>query len=259
MRISLKTYFASLCLITSACKAEPNLVHQWLGDTNIVATVVGYQTKRTIGPWIEIPVMSSEGTKNGEETGVLFYVVAPTNYAGNFFWMHHDGLMASGYLASLYKTNTLYYFPFTRDGRNPGALHPEDFADLNKVVDKGPTPCTLRPAGWRYFCSIPDAENFISELAVHRSALEKELAKDKEKLTHIEPPPPRKKGDPTFSSERRRKYADYYTTQSDLQQHESRIKSLGYEIGRAQQQLDEMKHEAHRDRDAPCGAPLPHH
>lgn len=56
--------------------------------SNLVAVVVGYQNIRRHESGIDIPVFSvEEGAGAGRETGILFYIVAPTNHAGHFFFV----------------------------------------------------------------------------------------------------------------------------------------------------------------------------
>lgn len=55
--------------------------------SNIVAVVIGYQNMVKHKTGITIPVFSLEdGSGNGQERGVLFFVLAPTNYAGYIFY-----------------------------------------------------------------------------------------------------------------------------------------------------------------------------
>ncbi len=234
--------------MTSACRSETNLFHHWLGDTNIVATVAGYQTMRTLANGIDIPIFTGDGEKSGDEKGVLFYVVAPTNYAGLYFWMHHDGLIASGRLTSLYKTNTLYFFPFykfQRDECDNGVLHADNLYDLNRK-NKG-SPCTLKPLGWRYFTATNEAEIFLSELRKEQDSAEKAVILARERFNRADkPPPPPKRGEPRglATSEKLRKYPEYYAARSKVENLESQINSRKFEIMDVLQQLEKMRNEA---------------
>jgi len=227
---------------------ETNLAHKWLGGTNIVAAVAGYQTMWTLDTGIDIPLFAVNGDKKGDETGVLFYVVAPTNYAGRFFWMHHDGLIASGRLTALYKTNTLYYFPFhpfQRDESDNGVLHADDLYGLNRN-DKG-SPCTLKPLGWRYFASRSEAEIFLSGLRMEQANAEKAVILARDRLNRADkPPPPPKRGEPRglSTSEKLRKYSEYYAALSKLENLESQINFRKIEIKDAQHQIEILQDEA---------------
>lgn len=55
--------------------------------SNIVAVVIGYQNTVRHISGVTIPVFSREdGSGNGKEGGVLFFILAPTNYAGYVFF-----------------------------------------------------------------------------------------------------------------------------------------------------------------------------
>jgi hypothetical protein len=54
--------------------------------SNIVAVVIGYQNMVKHKTGVTVPVFSLEdGSGDGKERGVLFFVLAPTNYAGYIF------------------------------------------------------------------------------------------------------------------------------------------------------------------------------
>jgi len=55
--------------------------------SNLVAVVIGYQNMVKHKTGVTIPAFSLEkGSGNGQERGVLFFVLAPTNYAGYIFY-----------------------------------------------------------------------------------------------------------------------------------------------------------------------------
>jgi len=55
--------------------------------SNMVAVVIGYQNMVKHKTGVTVPVFSLEdGSGNGQERGVLFFVLAPTNYAGCIFY-----------------------------------------------------------------------------------------------------------------------------------------------------------------------------
>jgi len=257
MKIALHIAFFSL--LVCACIGETGtiLAKKWLGDTNLVATVAGYQVMREIANGVEIPVFTVNGEKSGDETGVLFYVVAPTNYVGLYFWMHHDGLMASGYLTSLYKTNTLYYFPFYpvhRSEVDNGVLHADTLFDFNRK-GKG-SPCTLKPLGWPYFASRREAESTLAELRRGQARAEEAIVLARTRLNNADkPPPPPKRGEPRglTTSEKLRKYAEYFAALSELQNLEAQVSSRSHAIEDAQKQLDKLQSEAQ-----PGDTPNPH-
>lgn len=56
--------------------------------SNLVAVVAGYQNTRKHESGVEMSWFSLDpGSGAGKETGILFYILAPTNYAGHFFWV----------------------------------------------------------------------------------------------------------------------------------------------------------------------------
>lgn len=197
---------------------------------------------------VKVPAFTVNGEKSGDETGVLFYVVAPTNYVGLYFWMHHDGLMASGYLTSLYKTNTLYYFPFypvQRSEVDTGVLHVDTLFDLNRK-GKG-SPCTLKPLGPRYFASRFKAESTLAELRMGQARSEETVVLAHARLNNADkPPPPLKRGEPRglTTSEKLRTYAEYFAALSELQNLEAQASSRSHAIEDAQKQLDKLQSEA---------------
>lgn len=68
--------------------SPPSLKYDDSEPSNLVVTVVGYQQVRRHASGIEIPVFSlDDNAGKGDETGILFYILAPTNYAGHFFWV----------------------------------------------------------------------------------------------------------------------------------------------------------------------------
>lgn len=62
------------------------LMYDNASPSNIVAAVVGYKETRRHPSGIDIPYFSVAGDAGkGKETGILFCIVAPTNYAGMLF------------------------------------------------------------------------------------------------------------------------------------------------------------------------------
>jgi hypothetical protein len=160
--------------------------------------------------------------------------------------MHHDGLIASGRLTSLYTTNTLYFFPFhefQRDEYDWEVFHADNLYDLNRKKSKS-SPCTLRPLGWRYFTEISEAEISLAELRKEQDSAEKAIILERERFNRAEkPPPPPKKGEPRglTRSEKLIKYSEYYAARSKLESLESQIKTVKLEILNVLQQIEKMR------------------
>lgn len=138
--------------------------------TNVIAAVVGYETERTVGTNLHVSMFAvTPESGNGEEKGVLFQVVAPSNHAKKFFWMHHDGLLSSGKSFELYPPNLLYSFRFNTDTNDIGSITE---ANLFKISVKGKSLCTLRPPGIPFFtkrnevdCELVKLENTANSVS----------------------------------------------------------------------------------------------
>ena len=82
--------------------------------SNVVAAVVGYHTTREIANGIRIPFFSpSQEAGNTNAYGVLLYVVAPANYAGNFFWFRGEGPHDAMMMSDFYRPEHFYQFTLT--------------------------------------------------------------------------------------------------------------------------------------------------
>ena len=90
-----KKKLACMCVAAAFCRLEATEESdsQIIGyddscPSNLVAVVAGYQNTRRHESGVDIPVFSvDKGAGAGQETGILFYVVAPTNHAGHFFFV----------------------------------------------------------------------------------------------------------------------------------------------------------------------------
>lgn len=91
----------------------------WLAripPSNLVACVVGYETRSTIATNIIVPQFSNKPDMGADEKGALFYVIFPTNYCGNFFWVDNDfvpdrdGFGKPSPISDWYEQGKLYLF-----------------------------------------------------------------------------------------------------------------------------------------------------
>ena len=87
------TLFLALCLTALTALTVEELSFSSIINyddahpSNIVAVVIGYQNTVRHISGVSIPVFSLEdGAGDGREEGVLFFVLAPTNYAGYVFF-----------------------------------------------------------------------------------------------------------------------------------------------------------------------------
>jgi hypothetical protein len=107
--------FLFLILQVSVLRSDEITRLDLAGPSNLVMGVVGYKTVRILGPGIEIPLFSPTlEAGNGQESGILFCVVSPTNFAGRFFFLGRD--KGCDMSSKLYKPNELYTFEFSEDG-----------------------------------------------------------------------------------------------------------------------------------------------
>jgi hypothetical protein len=105
--------------------------------SNLVAVVAGYQSTRKHESGVEMSWFSLDpGAGSGKETGILFYILAPTNYAGHFFWVERpqgygpfeDQRMPSG---ELFRKDRLYSFSLANNNivgmlASQSHLNPDD-------------------------------------------------------------------------------------------------------------------------------------
>lgn len=235
-------FLMSLLIFNIRSYAETNLIYEWVGETNLVVSVAGYKTTCKLANGMDIPVFSVSNENKDHEQGVLFYVIAPTNYAGHFFWMHHDGLAASGRLTALYNTNTLYYFSFQKSGGTRDDLTLEDLNDLFKY-GKGVSHCSVGGViGWQYFTSRDEAENYLRGLLKEQEDAKAETVLVGERFQRAEKPPILKEGEqPELTTEeRRKKYSEYFSARQKLRYLEASIKCRAREIAEVQHQIERM-------------------
>lgn len=108
--------FSVIFLLQASCLMSEKVPRFDLaGPSNLVMGVVGYKTIRTLVSGVDIPLFSPTfEAGSGQENGILFCVVSPTNYAGKYFLLGRD--KSCDMSSSLYKPNVLYVFEFSEDG-----------------------------------------------------------------------------------------------------------------------------------------------
>lgn len=121
-------------------------------DTNLLAVAVGYQTERTLPCGVNVPQFSLDAESgNGNERGVLFAVIAPTNLCGKFFWLAHEGPADnSGQSFYDHRPDGVYSFRFGKHSDDPYQLTEEDLFAMPSPVRYL---CTVRPFGRPFYLS----------------------------------------------------------------------------------------------------------
>lgn len=165
---------------------ETNSVSQPIGyndsnPSNLVVAVAGYQTVRRHESGIEIPVFSiDEGAGAGEETGILFYVVAPTNYAGRFFFVTCPrglGPFENQQTPSemMFPKNKLFYFRLD-DGKTQKMLESKYCMDTRDSFS------TWHMPGTQYYWAAEDCEAYLTKVREKEERYKRELPALKEKF-----------------------------------------------------------------------------
>lgn len=174
--------FALVAIMSSRCLSASEVDQFFL--TNVLAAVVGYQTSRTLPSGITIPLFSTEpATGNGCEQGVLFYVIAPTNIAGRFFWMHHDGINAAGRSFGNYNPEGVYSFRYSNDVSDWGSI---TISNLISISGAEQSLCSLRPLGQQFFSSKSEVTSAVTRLDKVRCTVEGDIEQCKEKIKTLE-------------------------------------------------------------------------
>ncbi|MDD2230781.1 MAG: hypothetical protein PHY48_15450 [Candidatus Cloacimonetes bacterium] len=100
----------------SFSETSPLLKYDDEDPTDLVASVAGYQQMQKHASGINVPVFSLEvDAKIGDVIGILFSIVAPTNYIGHIFWVEcptkYGCFENQSYPSDkLFPTNQLYSF-----------------------------------------------------------------------------------------------------------------------------------------------------
>ncbi len=100
-------------------------------EIEVVAALVGYGLRRSLPTGQTVPYFSLESEEAHRALGFLFSVLEPKERQGSLFFLHHDGIGASGDPVTLYKQETRYRFILNAN-------------DLMTLHDAG---CSLRPLG----------------------------------------------------------------------------------------------------------------
>jgi len=239
------------------CSADDAVRLDMLGPSNIVAAVVGYQTTRKLECGVEVPLFSTDKEAgNGDEKGVLFYVVAPTNLTGKFFWMDFHSTFEMAPSAIRYNKDKLYYFaignrqlPFGKayfmalDSDEGVNIHP------NELFDIGGTNlvCCRNFLEKEYYPTRTLCEEAIQRMTERRRTNEVALAEARERLKQVPHPPTTKDGGRMgTTSALRKQFVEYYKLKQDISWlSNSVLPGIDFHMGLANEQLKHFKTENH--------------
>gem|GEM_PF-3318213 len=260
MRITTQIASAFLIVVfvhTLPCSADDKVRLDMLGPSNIIAAVVGYQTTRKLECGIEVPLFSTDKEAgNGSEKGVLFYIVAPTNLMGKFFWMDFHSTWEMSPSAIRYNKDKLYYFaignrelPFGKayfmalDSDEGVNIHPHELFDIGGTN----LVCCRNFLEKEYYPTVVSCENDIQRLIDRRQTNAVALAKARERLKQVPQPPTTKDGRHTgVTSTLRRQFAEYYRLREDiLWLSNSVLPGIEFHLNLAKEQLKNFKAEDH--------------
>lgn len=152
-------------------------------STNIIVVVVGYQIEQKLASNVTFRTFSTDlGMLSGKELGVLFYVIWPTNYTGQYFMLSNEGEYTQ--TDKLYQVGKLYCFEFSSSGYNN--IHPED---LFSIPSTNGTPLHIgHQLGRRYFLSREQAIGYLRELNLAKQQEETNLIQTRLQLDALEKP-----------------------------------------------------------------------
>ncbi len=260
MRITRLTVFTFLSVAlahTPMCSADDKVHLDMLGPSNVIAAVVGYQTTRKLECGVEVPLFSTDREAgNGTEKGVLFYVIAPTNLTGKFFWMDFHSTFEMDPSAVRYNKDKLYYFaignrqlPFNKayfmalDSDEGVNIHP------NELFDIGGTNlvCCRNFLEKQYYPTKTSCEEAIQGMTNRRRTNEVALAEARERLKQVPHPPTTKDGvRKGTTSALRKQFAEYYKLKQDISWlSNSVLPGIEFHIGIANGQLKQFKAQDH--------------
>lgn len=140
--------------------------------SNIVAVVIGYQNFVKHKSGVTIPTFSiDDGAGDGKERGVLFYILAPTNYAGYVFFA--DCLKDS--FSDAQTTPSEEYFPkneLLSFRLSDFPIH--DLLRLHCYIGPNPPLSTGNFVKQRYLASEQEAEIYLTQMKTQVATLENE-------------------------------------------------------------------------------------
>lgn len=147
--------------------------------SNLVAAVVGYQTTREVSDDIRIPLFTPavEASKTNAY-GVLFYVIAPTNYANYYFYLDGEDRFNASETVNYYRPDEFYWFSLSEKG--------PDY-DVRRLLFLLPWDCQKRmrlsqPNNSRFFVSKISVEKELDRLVRRKKERMDELSRQEDAL-----------------------------------------------------------------------------
>ncbi len=135
----------SACQMNKASRQDPTPHPETI---EVTASLAGYELWRELPTGEHAPLFTGDKATGSGAGAFLFFVLSPTNYAGQYFRLHHDGYLASGDPARLYRPDTRYRFNIVK----------------SKLVDLGDAGCSLRPLGKEVHPQQSELEVLIKSL-----------------------------------------------------------------------------------------------
>lgn len=137
--------------------------------TNIVVALVGYHTTREVAHGIRIPCFSTSQLDGDTNTcSILMYVIAPTNYAGEFFWLAGDDAFNQHETSNYFQLNKFYYVPLAELQLDAGVVKSKDpkliLFNLLQFDDHGTLFRLKNITAQRYFVDVSELNNRLNEL-----------------------------------------------------------------------------------------------
>lgn len=161
--------------VNSHAQDEPDAALGKYLTNHLVASLVGYQTTREVANGIRIPYFSvSKSVGDTNTYGVLMYVIAPTNYAGKYFWLWGDDPFNAWETSNYFQPDKFYSFTLPDDDKSP-------YPDVRPLLFSLPLDgnkkrmSLQRPQTWRFFVSENELTNRLNELDEGNTESEKRL------------------------------------------------------------------------------------
>lgn len=215
------------------------LLYDDSNPSNLVVVVAGYQVSGKHPSGVEMSWFSlNPDAGAGDETGILFYILAPTNYAGRFFWVEvprgygsfEDQQMPS---QKAYPKGQLFSFKFENDNIR-------HMLDTQSCLVPNERLTTWHLGTSPYFTRLGDAVAFVESNKTKLIQCERVLPKLKERLADAKQRDLRLNGGKT-SPECRKLANDVGKTMSDIEWFKTCIRETEEQIERLTKMEQKMK------------------
>ena len=157
--------FIGLVVVLSLSASAQNIGLDMVGTTNVVATIASYKVNKAITNDIVVPVFTDNCPPEQVE-GILFYIVAPTNYAGKYFYLEGENFYSEGeiLLSSLgarYEKGKFYRFDFN-DKEYYVNIQPQDLVSF--PLDESRIHYNWKSAGRLHYRTIQEVKDCIVDI-----------------------------------------------------------------------------------------------